>query len=517
MRLAPAIVLSCISALAQAKPAVTRPRAEAVALRKPDSKLAQKAETKVEAKADSHADEPGTLPVTMDVTAASRLQQADLPVRFSARVLRYLGFYRDDPHGKALLAIFHKRSGRHRDVVRAALRKRGLPEDLEWLAMVESSFDETARSPAGALGLWQFMPDTAKQYGLLANSLVDQRMNVRASTEAALDMFADLHRRFGSWELAMAAYNMGPGALSQTIKRFNSNDYWVLSDLEGAIPWETTQYVPKIAAIALAMRNPSEFGLRNLPQEAAASVEEVSVPPGLLLSQIAKSVKLAEKDLVVLNPELLEKRTPPGRDTILRVPTGKGAEIVQSTARFWNTAVTAQPTRELPHADRPSAAPSGNKEVPRPFVVVPQEVFVYPGRVRVFHRVLAADSLEEIADHYRVQKSELIRWNTLDAGSHLLEGMTLQLFVAHTPTTALRERDVQVVSVGSEDFYSLTDPKGRSRVRVVSKAGETLADIAKRHDVSPALLERINRRSRNEALSEGTAVYVYVEPPGSAH
>jgi membrane-bound lytic murein transglycosylase D len=522
MRLAAAIGLVCISALAHAKPASTRPKPEAIVLRRQEAaKPGQWAGQgpKPEVKAEAHADEPGTVPLAMDVATASKLQRGDLPVRFSARVLRYLSFYRDDPHGKALLAIYHRRSGRHRDGIRAALKKRGLPEDLQWLAMVESSFDETARSPVGALGLWQFMPDTAKQYGLFADRWVDQRMNVRASTEAALDMFGDLHRRFGSWELAMAAYNMGPGALSQVVKRFNTNDYWGLSDLEGAIPWETTLYVPKIAAIALAMRNPAEFGLRNLPEDAPANVEEVSVPPGLSLSQIAKGAALADKDLAVLNPELLEKRTPPRRETILRVPSGKGAEIMQVTARFWNAGTAAQEsTKDLPvRGTRPSPAPAGNKENERLFVVVPQEVFVYPGRARVFHRVLASDSLEEIAEHYHVQKSEILHWNTLDAGSHLLEGMTLQLFVAQIPLTALRERDVQVVLVGSEDFYALTDPKGRTRVRVVAKAGETLAEIAKRHEVSPSLLERINRRGRHEVLNEGTAVYVYVEPPGSAH
>jgi LysM repeat protein len=113
----------------------------------------------------------------------------------------------------------------------------------------------------------------------------------------------------------------------------------------------------------------------------------------------------------------------------------------------------------------------------------------------------------------------VLRWNTLDSASTLFEGMTLQLFVTHAAAalTALREHDVHVVAVGSEEFYALTDPKGRSRVRVVARNGDTLASVAQQYKVSPALLERINRRPRAEALSEGTAVYVYLDPPGAAH
>lgn len=494
-----------------------------------------------------HPDEPGNAPLTIDEAWASKLSHSDLSSRFSPRVLRYLEFYRDDPRGKASLAIFHKRSGRFREGIRDALRKRGLPEDLVWLAMVESGFDERVQSPAGALGLWQFMPDTARNYGLLGDRWVDQRMNIRASTEAALDMFADLYRRFGSWELAMAAYNMGPGALSQAIRRFNSNDYVQLCEFEGAIPWETTLYVPKIVAIATAMRNPNAFALRNLPEDAPPLVEDVSVPPGVLLETIAQATSISQKDLETLNPELLLKRTPPGRDTILRVPVGKGTVVMQKTARYWNSelkpvavqagesldqlaarthtsrqtlaAVNQIGKQEVLHEGTTLLVPKGPRDQVRVVVIVPQEAFVYPGRMRVFHRVQAAETLDAVAQRYHVQRSEILRWNTLDSTSTLLEGMTLQLFVGQdaSPTTALREQDVRVVTVGSEDFFALTDPKGRARVPVVAKTGDTLASIARDRKVSPALLERINRRGRNEVLTPGTVVYVYVEHPGSAH
>src|SRR6185369_12902258 len=127
-----------------------------------------------------------------------------------------------------------RRSGRYRESIRKIFRRKGLPEDLVWLAMVESGFDATAKSPVGALGLWQFMPDTGKIYGLSQDRWADQRLSAPVATEAAADFLADLYRRFGSWDLAMAGYNMGYGSMVSIVRRFNTNDYWTLARLEGS-------------------------------------------------------------------------------------------------------------------------------------------------------------------------------------------------------------------------------------------------------------------------------------------
>ncbi len=127
--------------------------------------------------------------------------------------------------------------------------------------MVESGFDPTIKSPAGAAGLWQFMPDAGKIYGLSVDRWGDGRLSPLRATAAGIGYLADLKKRFGSWELSLAAYNMGYGGALATIKRFNSNDYWELSRFENGLPWETTLYVPKIIAVAIVSRNPQVFGL----------------------------------------------------------------------------------------------------------------------------------------------------------------------------------------------------------------------------------------------------------------
>ena len=248
-----------------------------------------------------------------DLSWLSQLQMPDLPVRWDARIVRYLEFFKDDPRGRQVLATWTRRSGRYRELMRRTLRKKGLPEDLLWLAMIESGFDPTARSVAGAMGLWQFMPDTARAYGLPLDRWADQRLNPEAATEAAADFLGDLHRRFGSWELAIAAYNMGYWGVAGSVRKYNTNDFWAMSRLECALPWETTLYVPKILAAAIVGRNPHVFGIDDLPVDAPLDGEPIDVPPGTALSVVAQAVGCTTKEIEQLNPELRASRTPPAQ------------------------------------------------------------------------------------------------------------------------------------------------------------------------------------------------------------
>ena len=148
-----------------------------------------------------------------------------LPIDWDPRLVRYLEFFKDDPRGRQLFAFWLRRSGRYRDAIRRSLRKKSLPEDLLWLSMIESGFDPAARSPAGAVGLWQFMADTGRLYGLGVDRWADERLNVPLATDAAADFLSDLYRRFGSWDLAIAAYNMGYGGVVSVVRRYNTNDF----------------------------------------------------------------------------------------------------------------------------------------------------------------------------------------------------------------------------------------------------------------------------------------------------
>jgi membrane-bound lytic murein transglycosylase D len=499
-----------------------------------------------------------TVPVAegaRDLKWLTGLQMPDLPVRWEPRLVRYLEIYKDDPRAHAAMGYWLKKSGRYRDLVRKTLRSKNVPEDLLWLAMIESGFDPTARSPVGALGMWQFMGETGRQYGLPQDRWIDHRMNVVAETSAAADFLSDLHRRFGSWELAMASYNMGYGGLSSLVRRYNTNDYWALSKMEGSLPWETTLYVPKIIAAAIVAHNPAAFGFQDLAIDPPLDFEEVLVAPGVALATVAQAGGVDRKELESLNPELRASRTPIGDDAKpypVKVPAGKAGAVTAGLAKIKTTEpqlekyvvrfgesleqiAQARGTTSAKLVDINAIAPgevvrggsvllvppmkstSTSTTTTLPAAIVPADVFVYPGRKRVFYRVAVGDTLADVAMALTVSVDDLRRWNDVDPAARLIEGMTLQAFVPEgtdlSKVVTLSENEVRVVPVGSDDFFALSDSlKGKKRIAVTAKAGESLESIGKRFGVSPTTMERINRRDRREAIKAGDTVLVYATP-----
>jgi len=507
-----------------------------------------------------------------DLSWLSQLALPDLPVRWDARVVRYLEMYKNDARARGALAVWRKRAGRYKDAIERVLRKKNMPIDLEWLAMIESGFDPLARSPAGAVGLWQFMPETARLYGMPQDRFVDERVDVVAETECAADFLNDLHRRFGSWDLAMASYNMGYVGVVAAERKYNTNDFWALSKLEGSLPWETTLYVPKIIASAIVMRNPKVFGLDAIVMDPPMQYDEIHAPFGVSLAAIAQASGIDAKELEALNPELRAKRTPPKESEVaqavlgqnvsqgwtLRVPAGKSAAAVAGlgklhhddlaleryVVRFGETldqvalahGTTSAKLSDIngiqpgelvrggtlllvPHAPPPKPGAPAAAPADKPVVVVPTELFVYPGRKRVFYKVTVGDTLREIAGAMHVTVDELRRWNDIDPSARLQEGMTLQAFVQDgadlSKIAVLAENDVRAMRVGSDEFFAYFE-KTKRRVVVVAHASDTIESIGRKYGVSPAVMERINRRPRRDELKDGENVVVYVDAPKQA-
>ena len=512
----------------------------------------------------SGAPAPSSTDASGDLSWLTGLQMPDLPIRWDERVVRYLQFFRDDPRGRSTFANLMRHWGRVREMMREALRKRSLPEDLVWVAMVESGFDPAARSPSGAAGLWQFMPETARVYGLAIDRWVDERYNVDVATAAAADMLGDLHRRFGSWELALAAYNMGYAGLSSVVRRYNTNDYWSLARAEGAIPWQTTLYVPKILAASVVAHNLTYFGFSDLVVELPVETEAVDVPSGTALALVAQVAGCGTKEIEILNPQLRAGRTPPAADGDatypVQLPLAKARGVARALAkvqkgapsleryvvRFGETidqiALARKTTTQklvdlntigageavrggtvllVPSAETGVTAASAASTGPaasRRTVVVPAERYAYPGQRRVFYRVTVGDTLKDIATVLHVGVDDLRRWNDLDPSARLEDGMTLQAFVDVradlSRVLVTPERDVQVVTAGSDEFFALMEQtQGFKRLAVTVKAGDSLESIGKRFGVGVRTMERINRRGRSEALKLGETVIVYV--PGS--
>ncbi|HEY4104176.1 MAG TPA: transglycosylase SLT domain-containing protein, partial [Polyangiaceae bacterium] len=379
-----------------------------------------------------------------DAAWLKSLALPNLPVVLDEFVIKYLRFYRDSPAGKSIGKVWAKKSGRYTAAIKTELARAGVPTDLVWLSMIESGHNPTISSPAGAAGLWQFMPDAGRTYGLTVDRWVDERLDPERSTEAASRYLSDLYRRFGSWELAIASYNMGYGGLSKSIRKYNSNDFWELVRYEAGIPWETTLYVPKIFALAIVMNNKKAFGLDTVEVDAPEAFDVVLVGPSVALEDVARAAGVPESSVNALNPGYLAGRTPPWVAAIgapkpswrVRVPAGKGAQCTSALARlssdddslaayvskFGDTVesianahgVSEARLRALNHVEPKEVLVAGTVLlVPRAprlaavapndeAVVVPPREFAYAERSRLFYRVLQGDTLGKVANVFSV-------------------------------------------------------------------------------------------------------------------
>ncbi|WP_245677914.1 lytic transglycosylase domain-containing protein [Chondromyces crocatus] len=500
-----------------------------------------------------------------DLSWLRQLKMPDIPVRWDARVVRYLEHYKNDPHGKSAAVIFLRKSGRYGAAIRRVLREQKVPEDVVWLALVESGFEPTAQSAVGAAGLWQFMPDGARIYGLTVDRWIDERLDPERSTLAAARYLSDLRKRFGSWELAFAAYNMGYGGLLAAIRKYNTNDFWELARMEAGLPLESALYVPKIIAISIVARNPEVFGVEDVELEPAVGFDKVAVGSGVSLQAVATASGAPQSDIEALNPQLVARRTPPlplENDALtrweVRVPPGVGAQAAKAIPRVlerepklgrhlvrWgealeNIATTHRTTRSSLQSlnglrSGESVRPGTLLFVPargllgegttkgsvadvpdsRPVITVPPQRFSYEDRRRVFYRVVSGDALRDVASVLGVGVDELCRWNALDPSASLHEGMSLQVFLHKSRRTddvlLLEEADARILPVGSDDFFAHFEAlKGRKRLEVAVRDGDDWRKLSSRYGLSLGMLERINHRSRRSPLQPGEKVVVYV-------
>jgi membrane-bound lytic murein transglycosylase D len=281
-----------------------------------------------------------------------------LPLRWSPRVSRFLEQYRTDPRYRAIMQGWLRRLPAYRASMEEALARHGLPRGLVFVAMIESGFTAGAVSNKAAGGFWQFIPDVARGYGLEVSFWVDERRDPEKSTEAAALYLEDLYGRFGSWELALAGYNAGVYAVLTSIARYNTNDYLTLCSLEAGLPWETTEYVPKVLAVAIVERNQAAFGFTNLPTEVPRRSEQISVSGGISFEAIGNRLGVTADELAQLNPAYARRRTPPDRGTVaLRVPEGKGRALGDLGAGGDYVLVRVRPGETLARIARANRVP----------------------------------------------------------------------------------------------------------------------------------------------------------------
>ncbi|MDH5202226.1 MAG: transglycosylase SLT domain-containing protein [Nitrospirota bacterium] len=220
-------------------------------------------------------------------------------------------------------SLWLSRSGKYLDLMKEILKEKDVPEEIVFLSLIESGFNPFAYSPARAVGHWQFIASTAKRYGLTINWWMDERRDPVKSTTAAAHYLKDLYEMFGSWNLAMAAYNAGEGKILKALNRTKTDDYWSLLTTKH-IKRETKDYVPKFIAASLIANRPEDFGFENIEYHPPLDYDEVTITSPVDLEVIAECAESTIEVIKELNPEIRRWCTPPDiPEYTLRIPEGK--------------------------------------------------------------------------------------------------------------------------------------------------------------------------------------------------
>jgi len=237
-------------------------------------------------------------------------------------------------------SIWLSRSGQYLHMMKEILREKEIPENIVFLPLIESGFSPHAYSVAHAAGPWQFIASTARRYGLEINWWKDERRDPVKSTVAAADYLKDLYGMFGSWNLAMAAYNAGEGRILKALKRSNADNYWALLGTRHIKP-ETKEYVPRYIAASLIAMNPQEFGFDEIEYHEPLIFDEIRLDSPVDLSVAAECAGTTIEEIKRLNPELRRWCTPPDvTGYILKIPEGtiekfsRALESINENDRF---------------------------------------------------------------------------------------------------------------------------------------------------------------------------------------
>ena len=308
-------------------------------------------------------------------------------------------------HGRAQVLLWLKRAGKYFPHIEKRLAAQGLPNDLKYLAVAESDLRAHAHSPAKALGTWQFIAATAKRFGLRKDKNFDDRLSYERSTEAAMGYLRKLKNDFGSWLLAMAAYNCGEGRVRREIKEQGVADYFRMD-----LPHETERYIYRIAAIKIVLDNPEKYGysVDSVRTYTPQKYDRVSVNIGgpIHFTRAAKAIGTDYKVLRELNPEIRSRNMPVGSYKI-RVPAGLGSKM----SAFLKTAAKAPAkAKKAPAKKTAKAEKSSTKK-----------------KEMKYWEVKAGDTLAKISRETGVSINTIRNLNKI-SGTSIIVGQKLRLY-----------------------------------------------------------------------------------------
>ncbi|MCK6542281.1 LysM peptidoglycan-binding domain-containing protein [bacterium] len=383
-------------------------------------------------------------------------------------------------NGGANIKYLYRKFGRDADLIRTIIREEGVPDDMIYLAMIESGYSAQARSHAHAVGHWQFVKKTATGYGMNVDWWVDDRRDLYVSTRYAFKYLKDLFNEFGDWYLALAAYNAGSGRIYNAMKKNNTRDYWEMTKL----PRETRNYVPYFIAATQIVRDPAKYGIA-LETESAARMDTVTVTECLDLEIIAQCVNSTPDSIRDLNPALLRWCTPPTvPNYLLKIPFGTRTAFLENYAK------------------------------------IPQD----KKRSWVRYQVKYGETLSGIANRYGTDVKAIQQANQLKSSVNLTTGQWILIPVAPKSYVATKEptpvrntpvantsNQTKTTNAGGTGKTNTNWMAGKKKLTFKVEAGQTLGHIAEWYNITAQNIRDWNGLYYGDPIFPGQVLTLYID------
>lgn len=375
--------------------------------------------------------------------------QREIPLAYNQRVYAFINYFivRNRSYTKFVI----NKSTMYFPIIEEHLAKYNLPDELKYLAIVESGLNPQAISRAGAGGLWQFMPYTGRSYDLHQDWYIDERFDPHLASEAACKYLSMLYRMFGDWELALAAYNSGPGNVRKAIRRSGyKKSFW---EIYRYLPRETRSYLPQFVAIVYAFKYAEEHNLQIDEPEYLMASDTIKVKGFVNLKIVADNIGICYEDIQILNPSLKRYGVKTNNSLYpIKLPEDK-IEAFRENRESIIALASEEGKKEIDHQARNSVGSTF-------------------GRDKVVYKVRSGDVLGIIAQRYRVRVSDIKKWNKLQSNV-IRVGQYLDIWVypGSKSVAVASKKTVEPVTI---------DYSGKKVYTV--QPGDTLWDIAKKYE-----------------------------------
>ncbi|MFN2355075.1 MAG: LysM peptidoglycan-binding domain-containing protein [Desulfopila sp.] len=459
----------------------------------------------------------------------------DFPVVMNKQVEMYLELFQN--RQKTFFERWLARSTKYKDLIHSELEQAGLPRDLLYLAMIESGFNQRARSYASATGMWQFMKGTGKDYNLNVDRYIDERRNAVKSTKAAVDYLADLYNQFNDWHLAVAAYNGGPGTIRNGLKKYNVTTFWELAE-KRYLRLETKRYVPKLIAAILIAKNPQKYGFDNIRYAERLQFDTLDVGPGFSLDALALVCDSSKKDIRLLNQELKTGKTPLNQKKYtVNIPKNSRETAQQNLSRLHSVVKTGYKTHIAKSNEslssicrkynintttllkvnnlRDNKLRNGQR-LRIPYSTVDYMLVAENGASvagfqdnLILHTIKSGETVSTIARQYSVPQQLIVSWNGLESVHKIRAGQQIALYVVNegqnisasgTTDQKVASATSRAKSAGKSNVIVLAGSNKKQAAAKSSsdmswydvKTGDSLWTISRRFNTSPKKIKRWN-------------------------